>query len=144
MSVWAAWAAALTSMATLVVTTVVGERRDRRRWARDALTDAFVAFLEASWRHSDLLREQTGPGARPPDGAAAAYDEMRSQLTRLRLLASGRTLTVCAELLRCQKEVAQAPTGAARQNALAQASKARRAVVTTAKREMGLPPGVSS
>ncbi|WAU78550.1 hypothetical protein O1Q96_01625 (plasmid) [Streptomyces sp. Qhu-G9] len=138
MSVWAAWAAALTSAATLIVTTVVGGRRDQRRWARDALTDAFVAFLEASWQHSDLSREQM-EGSAPPNGAAEAYEEMRSQLTRLRLLASGRALGACEELLRCQKEVRQTTPGPARQGALARASQARRTVVAAAKSEMGLP-----
>jgi heme exporter protein D len=138
LSVWAAWAAALTSMATLIVTTVVGGRRDQRRWARDALTDAFVAFLEASWQHSDLFREQSEQGAHPPTGAADAYDEMRSQLTRLRLLASGSALGACEELLRRQKVLREAAPGAARQAALTRASQARRAVVVAAKTEMGL------
>lgn len=139
MTVWAAWAAALTSLATLIVTTLVGGRRDQRRWARDALTDAFVAFLEASWQHSDLIREQTEDGTLVPDGTEDAYAEMRSQLTRLRLLASGHALGACEQLLRCQKEVGQAAPGAARQGALARASQARRTVVAAAKVEMGLP-----
>ncbi|XUL94000.1 hypothetical protein ACQ86D_51460 [Streptomyces galilaeus] len=126
-------------MATLIVTTVVGGRRDQRLWARDALTDAFVAFLEASWQHSDLFREQEEGDVLLPDGAADAYDEMRSQLTRLRLLASGHALGACEELLRCQKAVAQSAPGATRQGALARASQARRRVVATAKTEMGLP-----
>ncbi|MFF1443369.1 hypothetical protein [Streptomyces sp. NPDC058295] len=138
LSVWAAWAAAVTSAATLIVTTVVGGRRDQRRWARDALTDAFVAFLEASWRHSDLFREQV-EGGPSPIGAAEAYEEMRSQLTRLRLLASGHALGACEELLRCQKKIGRTTPGTARQGALADASQARRAVVAAAKSEMGLP-----
>ncbi|MFD6293844.1 hypothetical protein ACFWFU_03300 [Streptomyces sp. NPDC060235] len=138
MSVWAAWAAALTSAATLIVTTVVSGRRDQRRWARDALTDAFVAFLEASWKHSDLFHAQMEGGAHPR-GAAEAYTEMRSQLTRLRLLASGHALASCEGLLRCQKEVDQSAPGPARQNALRRASQARRTVVAAAKNEMGLP-----
>ncbi|AZM53090.1 hypothetical protein DMA15_11195 [Streptomyces sp. WAC 01529] len=138
LGVWAAWAAALTSAATLIVTTVVGGRREHRLWVRDALTDAFVAFLEASWEHSDLFHAQSGQSERPPAGATEAYAEMRSQLTRLRLLASGNVLRACEELLRQQRGVAEAGPGEARRAALARVSELRRKVVAAAKTEMGL------
>ncbi|MFI1164647.1 hypothetical protein ACH4UM_13710 [Streptomyces sp. NPDC020801] len=138
LSQWAAWAAAVTSMATLVVTTVVGGRREQRKWARDALTDAFVGFLEASWAHSDTVRalpdDQVNHSARTQE----YYAEMRSQLTRLRLLASPQVLEAGKELLRCQRAVQDAPPGVRREQALVDAARSRRLVVEAAKREMGL------
>ncbi|MFD5815855.1 hypothetical protein [Streptomyces sp. NPDC127038] len=138
MSLWAAWAAAVTSMATLVVTTVVGGQREQRRWARDALTDAFVAFLEASWAHSDTVKALSGD---QPNGAGTSqehYAEMRSQLTRLRLLASTGVLEVGEQLLRSQRAAQDAPAGPQRELALVEAARCRRRVVEAAKREMGL------
>ncbi|MFF9408246.1 hypothetical protein ACF1B0_22400 [Streptomyces anandii] len=137
-SQWAAWAAAVTSMATLVVTTVVGGRREQRTWARDALTDAFVGFLEASWAHSDAMKALSGDQANPGERAEEHYAEMRSRLTRLRLLASEQVLEAGQELLRRQRAVQEAPPGAGREQALEDAARARRRVVAAAKREMGL------
>ncbi|WP_203237119.1 hypothetical protein [Streptomyces gilvosporeus] len=137
-STWAAWVAAVTSLATLIVTTLVGGRREHRRWARESLTDAFVAFLEASWAHSDIVRYT--PAEQPLDieAAQACYAEMRSQLTRLRLLASGDVLRAGEDLLRCQRAAHEARPGSARQEALLTAARSRRVVVAAAKREMGL------
>ncbi len=134
---WAAWAAAVTSLATLVVTTVVGGRRERHRWARDALTDAFVAFLEASWRHSDTAGGTAGTDAYA-EPLLAEYREMRSQLTRLRLLAADGVVDAGESLLRRQRQVHAVPAGPERDEALAAASRARRAVIDAAKKEMGL------
>ncbi|MGW7056542.1 hypothetical protein [Streptomyces sp. NPDC054887] len=137
-SALAAWAAAATSVATLVVTTVVGGRRDHRRWAREALADAFVQFLEASWRHSDALRALPPETPADPDLARSDYAEMRSQLTRLRLLASDSVLGAGEALLRRQRELERADPSH-RQEALARVSAGRRQLVDCAKRDMGLP-----
>ncbi|MET7410752.1 hypothetical protein [Streptomyces rubiginosohelvolus] len=137
-STWAAWAAAATSLATLIVTTYIGGRREQHRWARDALTDAFVAFLEASWAHSDAVRHAP-PGTEVSAGAAPdLYREMRSQLTRLRLLASRDVLRAGEDLLRCQSALQAAAPGPEREAALAEAGARRRGVVDAAKKEMGL------
>ena len=133
----AAWAAALTSAATLVVTTMVGGRREHHRWIRDALTEAFVAFLEASWRHSDLARE-TSTEAAQAEELLREYREMRKQLTRLRLLATDGVVDAGEVLLRRQRAVHAVPRGPERERALAAASLARRAVLAAAKKEMGL------
>ncbi|GAA1908870.1 hypothetical protein [Streptantibioticus ferralitis] len=138
LSAFAAWAAALTSVATLVVTTVVGGRREQRRWAREALTDAFVAFLEASWRHSDLAKSVPPGREDRADSLRQTYIEMRTQLTRLRLLASEDVLQAGEELLRRQRAVQEAETGETRGEALIAASRGRRSVVAAAKRELGL------
>jgi hypothetical protein len=133
---WAAWTAAATSLATLIVTTVVAGRRERHRWARDALTDAFVAFLEASWRHSDIAGQTAGAGAHA-EQLLAEHREMRSQLTRLRLLAADGVVEAGQALLRQQRRVHDV-AGPDREAALAAASSARRAVIAAAKKEMGL------
>ncbi|MGW2722376.1 hypothetical protein [Streptomyces sp. NPDC001492] len=133
----AAWLAALTSAATLVVTTYVGGRRDHHRWVRDALTDAFVAFLSASWKHSDLAKEAASDGGAAED-MAAQYREMRNQLTRLRLLATNDVLRAGEELLRLQRAVQESAAGPERERALTAAAAGRRSVVSAAKREMGL------
>ncbi|GGV04387.1 hypothetical protein GCM10010211_84470 [Streptomyces albospinus] len=138
-SAWAAWVAAATSLATLIVTTVIGGRRERRKWARESLTDAFVAFLEASWAHSDVVRYTPDEQPLNVDTAQAFYAEMRSQLTRLRLLASEAVLEAGEDLLRCQRAAQEAQPGPARQEALITAARSRRLVVAAAKREMGLP-----
>ncbi|MFF3403523.1 hypothetical protein ACFYW6_34140 [Streptomyces sp. NPDC002659] len=137
-SALAAWAAAATSLATLTVTTIVGGRRDQRRWAREALTDAFVHFLEASWRHSDAVGALAAESPVDPNLVQSDYAEMRSQLTRLRLLASDRVLQAGEELLRRQRELERAEP-ANRREALVRVSTGRRKVVDCAKRDMGLP-----
>lgn len=134
---WAAWAAAVTSLATLIITTVIGGRRERHRWARDALTDAFVAFLEASWRHSDKAAQAASAGA-DAEQLLAEYREMRSQLTRMRLLAADGVVDAGQSLLRQQRQVHDVPAGPDRDAALAAASTARRGVIAAAKKEMGL------
>ncbi|MEV6020698.1 hypothetical protein [Streptomyces sp. NPDC051997] len=133
----AAWAAAATSAATLVVTTMVSGRREHHRWIRDALTEAFVAFLEASWRHSDLARAADA-GEPLAEGLLSEYREMRKQLTRLRLLATDGVIGAGEVLLQRQQDVHEAPVGAQREQALAAASLARRTVLAAAKKEMGL------
>ncbi|MFG3323930.1 hypothetical protein ACGF3J_38420 [Streptomyces sp. NPDC048171] len=135
---WAAWAAAAASLATLTVTTVVGGRREQHRWAREALTDAFVRFLEASWEHSDVMRLESAAVGDQHQQAVALYREMRTQLTRLRLLASANVLTAGEDLLRRQRAVHECVQGPERQAALAEAAAGRRLVVEVAKKEMGL------
>jgi hypothetical protein len=140
----AAMLAAVTSVATLVVTTVVGGRRDQRRWARDALTEAFVAFLDASWRCSDALRARQAAGSGDPTEAqrqgriaSDAYADMRSTLTRLRLLAGSNVVDKGVALLKRQQRAIEAPPSSV-QAALEEASHGRRSLIEAAKREMGL------
>ncbi|WP_405827151.1 hypothetical protein [Streptomyces sp. NBC_00105] len=135
---YAAWAAAATSLTTLLVTTLVGGRREKHKWAREALTDAFVAFLAASWKHSDIARGQTPGEADSAASLSTQYIEMRSQLTRLRLLSTNEVLTAGEALLRLHRTVQDAPTPEELGRALSAASEGRRVVVAAAKKEMGL------
>lgn len=136
-SAYAAWFAAVTSLATLAVTTVVNGRREQRRWARDALTDAFVGFLEASWSYSDVVRNWPPGQELDPQALSRVSATMRTQLTRLRLLASDEVLQAGEDLMRSHKVLLQADAGR-RESALESTSAARRRVVAVAKREMGL------
>jgi len=132
---WAALLAAVTSIATLLVTTIVSGHRDQRKWVREALTDAFVGYLDASWRSSDALRH--GEGA---DLAVAAYEEMRTQLTRLRLLASPSVAEAGQQLLRSQAQAIDEATGPGSPS-LQAVSEARQRLIGAAKAEMGLRDG---
>jgi hypothetical protein len=135
---YAAWAAAVTSAATLVVTTVIGGRRAQRQWARQALTDAFVEFLAASWRHSDLAKEPLPPESAPTEAMSAQYNEMRNQLTRLRLLAPPAVVRAGEKLLRLQRAVQESASASEQAGALAAVSAGRHEVVTAAQKAMGL------
>lgn len=131
LSAAAAGAAAVISLATLIVTTVVTGRREQQKWVRGALTDAFVAFLDASWRGTDALKK------RQEEVSAQAYADMRSNLTRLRLLASAPVVAAGEELLGSQRAAMTAEEGKAKA-ALEQCSTDRRKVVEAGKQEMGL------
>ncbi|MEU4562318.1 hypothetical protein AB0F72_28370 [Actinoplanes sp. NPDC023936] len=129
LSASAAIAAAVISLATLLVTTLVTGHREQRKWVRDSLTDAFTAFLDASWRGSDAMIRSEDPDP--------AYADMRSQLTRLRLLASPAVVAAGEELLRRQR-AAMVAAAADRGPALAGCSTARRDVIAAARKQMDL------
>ena len=107
-------------------------RREQRKWVRGALTDAFVAFLDASWRGTDALKRH-----QEEEVPAQAYADMRSNLTRLRLLASAPVVAAGEELLRSQRAAMTAEEGKVKA-ALEQCSVDRRKVVEAGKQEMGL------
>jgi hypothetical protein len=141
---WAALFAAAASIATLITTTMISGRREQRMWVREALTDAFIGFLDASWRSSDALHRCTGldpaDGARDQHLGAAksAYEEMRTLLSRLRLLASPEVADSGQRLLKTQRlaiENSGLADGAA---LLERASQGRRTLIAAAKTEMGL------
>ena len=139
---WAALLAAVTSIATLLVTTIVSGHREQRKWVRDALTDAFVAYLDASWRSSDALRRRAGrvsgdSGEAQLQAAKSAYEEMRTQLTRLRLLSSSPVVEAGNHLLRAQR-LAIDQADAADRYLLEDISTDRQALIREAKAEMGL------
>jgi len=141
---WAALFAAAASIATLITTTIVSGRRDQRAWVREALTDAFVGFLDASWRSSDALHRcatlDPADGGRDQhlEPAKLAYEEMRTLLTRLRLLASSEVANAGHQLLKAQRMAIEKTSLADRGASLELASQGRRALISVAKAEMGL------
>lgn len=50
-------AAAVISLATLVVTTIATGRRERQKWAREALSEAFFELLDASNEFSEAIAD---------------------------------------------------------------------------------------
>jgi hypothetical protein len=143
-AVWAALLAAAASIATLITTTIVSGRREQRAWVREALTDAFVGFLDASWRCSDALHRCDKP--HPADsardqhlGAAKlAYEDMRTLLTRLRLLASPEVASAGHQLLKAQRLAIEESDGVDGVALLELASQGRQTFISVAKAEMGL------
>ncbi|MFJ5548600.1 hypothetical protein [Streptomyces sp. NPDC093225] len=121
-----------------MVTTIVQGRREKHRWSREALTDAFVAFLSASWRHSDIASAHPPAHAQGAAQLADQYVEMRNQLTRLRLLSTTEVLTAGEGLLRMHRRIQEAQSAEQLTLALSAASDGRRVVVAAAKKDMGL------
>lgn len=93
-------AGAATTAAVLAgLNLVVSGRREKAQWARQALADAFVAYMDASFECGLLCREATvvrlGQAERPTDRLDElrarldlAHDAQLQALTRLRLLST--------------------------------------------------------
>lgn len=132
---WAAMAAAVISLANLFVTTYVTGRRSQTSWARDALTDVVTTFLDASWHHTDEVRRR-GTDAEVPSGSSGELDDLRHQLTRLRILGSPELCRAAVELVRLHGRLGMAPVDV--EAALRAVSASRYALVATAKRDLRL------
>jgi hypothetical protein len=83
----------------------ISGRRELDRWTREALVDAFVMFLDASFKQSGACRTLTSRSSPPPEernrlrvAVVEAHDLESDILTRLRLLAPSRVVKA-AELL---------------------------------------------
>jgi hypothetical protein len=98
---------AVISLATLVVTTWATGQRERAKWARETLAEAFFDFVNSSYDASQAGRDyftKATLGAEPEElSALLSYlDEEIEKLlhvqTRIRLLAPRRTLESAREL----------------------------------------------
>jgi hypothetical protein len=99
--------AAVTSLVTLVVTTVATGRRERAKWAREELSQAFYEFIDASFRARDSVKDLqdlhwAGASVDRLGLAAAVVEEHRAALrhsqTKIRLLAPNTTFKEANEL----------------------------------------------
>jgi hypothetical protein len=129
-------AAALISLANLLVTTLVASRQAETAWTRNALTDVVTAFLDASWAHTDEVRR----GRIQAQSAATdhrSYDDLRRQLTRLRILASRPLRDAGVELVDRHRRLRDRPPGEA-DAALRAITESRHDVIREAKRELRL------
>jgi hypothetical protein len=86
LSTAASFTAAAISLITLVVTTYFTGRRERVKWAREALAEAFYDFVNTSYMASQALhhhQKQLWAGA---DGSSlqASADEVNAQILALR------------------------------------------------------------
>jgi hypothetical protein len=141
---WAAFTAAFISGANIIVTAVLTRSRDRTSWSRAALSDTLVALLEASWRSSDAARDRHELGPQPPDPAAAArlddivqaaFGELRTSLTRLRLFASEPVAVAGVDLLIRHRELRDAQL-ADHPALLETVAAARRKLIQAARRDL--------
>ncbi|MDQ7907211.1 hypothetical protein RB614_22105 [Phytohabitans sp. ZYX-F-186] len=141
---WAAFTAAFISGANIVVTALLTRSRDRTSWSRESLSDTLVALLEASWRSSDAVRERHELGPRPADAALAtrlddaieaAFAELRTSLTRLRLFATERVGAAGVDLLISHRELRDAAL-ADQPAGLDAVSAARRRLIQAARRDL--------
>jgi hypothetical protein len=99
--------AAITSLATLVVTTIAAGRRERAKWAREELSQAFYEFIDASFRTRDSAKDLqdlhwAGASVDRLSQAAAVVEDQRTALrhsqTKIRLLAPNATFQEANEL----------------------------------------------
>ena len=141
---WAAFTAAFISGANIIVTAVLTRNRDRTSWSREALSDTLVALLEASWRSSDAARDRHELGPQPTDPAAAArledvveaaFGELRTSLTRLRLFATESVSTAGVDLLIRHRELRDAKM-ADQPARLEAVGAARRKLIQAARRDL--------
>jgi hypothetical protein len=97
----AASSAAVISVANLAVTTCATGRRERFKWARDSLAEAFYAFIDTSYLYSSALNryqrlvqeegttEKIEVVKQTVQGQRAT---LKNAQTKIRLLAPTRTL----------------------------------------------------
>jgi hypothetical protein len=83
----------------------ISGRRELNKWKREALVEAFVTFLDASFKQNGTCTKLTSPGLKTSTerhrlhiAAVEAHDMETDTLTRLRLLAPSR-LIAAAEAL---------------------------------------------
>lgn len=152
LSTAASFTAAAISLITLVVTTYFTGRRERVKWAREALAEAFYDFVNTSYMASHALhhhQKQLWAGA---DGSSlqASADEVNAQIlalrhaqTKIRLLAPARTVDLANEVRFRVKDAVQAasPTITAEQHEQNRAiiAEARARLLGSAKKDMALP-----
>jgi hypothetical protein len=147
-----ALAAALISLATLIVTTVATSRRERANWARETLAEAFFDFVDASYDAGQAGKDHftsAGPGTDPGEleGLVEKYDEHVDQLThmqtRIRLLAPNKTLLAAKELrwrlLDLRRSLTTDTTQDEHRRLVRAIAKAREDFVALAKEDMSLP-----
>jgi hypothetical protein len=147
-----ALAGALISLVTLVVTTRSASRRERRKWARETLAEAFFDFVNSSYDAGQAAKEHF---KRAADGADA--EELESLVmamhaeedrlihiqTRIRLLAPNKTLAAARQMRRrieALRRSLERPTSREEHKRLVDAvADAREEFVKLAKEDMSLP-----
>ena len=144
-------AAAVISLVTLVVTTIATGRRERVKWAREALAEAFYAFIDTSYTTATAARKHQEAlwSGSVEDGHATAAELdrqdsiLRNNLTRIRLLAPSKTLRKAQNVRQAHSNLRHAlafELEQERYNGLLRlVAIAREELIGSAKRAMGLP-----
>jgi hypothetical protein len=133
------------------------ERREQRRWVHEALVEAYVAFLDASFDLDKVARRMVNarkdPGADQEQAAAIAeadrlHTKQTETLTRLRVLASDSVVRA-AETLHGRdhgvtdlSRTVDVLDDAAMEPARTLRKAARQHLIDAARRSMRLPTGV--
>ncbi|MEK6443920.1 hypothetical protein [Pseudonocardia sp. T1-2H] len=106
---WIAAVGAVISVATLVVTTTANSKRERTKWARETLVEAFFDFVNSSYDAGQAGKDyfKAAAACAEPEKLKkliATLDEERDKLihvqTRIRLLAPNKTLQAARQLRR--------------------------------------------
>jgi hypothetical protein len=153
LATYAAFAAAAISLINLVFTTTITGRREKAKWARDAMTDSFYQLLNASFsckdaasRYRNLVNEASSDAQlnRQREIGEHARAQIRERLTHLRLLASAQVVDAANELRRRSERLAELAIDVSCSdtqyaNALTDLTDARRVLLSAAKRELKLP-----
>lgn len=140
----AASLSAAVSLLALVIGPIITRRAEQQKWIRDALTEGVDRFLEASFESSTGIGRRARARAAGDTAAVEEYDrdakeayaQMRSLLTRVRLL-GGAELGSAASVLREYQRAAYDADDAAGPTALAAVSDQRKVVLALAMRQLG-------
>ena len=152
LSTIASFAAAAISLVTLVITTYFTGRRERVKWAREALAEALYDFVDSSYSASNAIHQHQKQLWRGDDEASVqeSADAMQAQelalrhaQTKIRLLAPAKTVDLADEVRLNVSHATRAvsPTITPekhRQNRVAIAE-ARAKLIDRGKKDMALP-----
>ena len=152
LATFASFTAAGISLATLVVTTFFTGRRERLKWAREALAEAYYHSVDVSYRAKDASTEHqhllwAGAPETEVAGSAAVLrrlrDEMLDLQTRITLLAPRPTFNRSQELRRRVQDLQDALGPELTSERLAElvraVAAARSEFIDSAKRSLALP-----
>lgn len=147
-----ALAGAVLSLVTLVVTTWATGQRERAKWARETLAEAFFDFVDASYtaasaasRRHRGLRIDAAPETQAADETALEQQHslLRHHLTRIRLLAPASTLERAQALRQAHSDLRHAVAADVDEDLIHQLRRdvahAREDFIVSAKRAMSLP-----
>lgn len=148
----AASAAAVISIVNLTVTTYSTGRRERLKWARDSLAEAFYSFIDTSYLYTSALNQYQRPfqKERAVDEVEATSQTvqthrsaLRHAQTKIRLLAPARTLDQAQRLRASLDELSDRVSEGLSQDEYdlmrAEIRQYREALIVSAKKNMGLP-----
>jgi|tagenome__1003787_1003787.scaffolds.fasta_scaffold20014897_2 hypothetical protein len=139
------------SLVTLIVTTIATGRRERVKWAREALAEAFYAFVDTSYTAATAARkrqEALWDGSADDERSTAAeldrqHSILRNNLTRIRLLAPSRTLQKAQSVRQAHSDLQHALAPDLDQERyhelIMHVARKREELIGSAKRAMGLP-----
>jgi hypothetical protein len=148
----AATSAAVISVANLAVATYATSRRERFKWARDSLAEAFYSFIDTSYLYSSALNRyqrlvQEEGMAEEIKVVKQTVQAQRSTLkhaqTKIRLLAPAKTLDQAQRLRTNLDELSDRVSEGLSQQEYdlmkAETRKNRESLIVNAKKSMGLP-----